>query len=344
MRYVQSVLHNKYESNQNNSVDYHYRIISNLTYYMKLLAINCTPNLSYFSERGLSFDVEYKTITDTFPLKFLYQVKDADGSMVDMYTPDVKAYMEANFSTKDYAIILYGWKPEAYGEQVKHTGGYTEPTPLLNGCMWATVRQDTIPNNNYALHELHHILCRILYTKGVYPVDFMDTDKKGRAYYLNDFPENPESNYAQTWNEIKKYLPLLNKKVMKTVTITRGIDTGKQMQGKLTTDGFSCDTLERPWKNNQPNISCIPKGTYNVKWTFSPRFMRYTYEVQKVPNRVGVRFHKGNYFFDVEGCILLGKGYTDLNKDGQQDIINSTVTIKAFETFMGRKEFLLVIK
>lgn len=312
---------------------------------MKILAINCNPDLSYFTKRGLTFEVEHKTIADTFPLKFLYKVKDADGSMVDMYTPDVGEYLQTTYKNSDYDIILVGWKPEQYGDKVKHTGGYTEPTPLLNGCMWATVRQDTIPNNNYPLHELHHILCRILYTKAVYPVDYMDTDKNGRAYYLNDFPENPESNYNQTWNQIQKYLSLLvNNKVMKTVTITRGIDTGKQMQGKLSTEGFFCDTLERPWKNNQSGISCIPKGTYKVKWTFSPRFLRFTYEVQAVPKRSGIRFHVGNFFFNVEGCVLLGKGYTDLNKDGQQDIINSTVTIKAFETFMQRKEFLLVIK
>lgn len=130
----------------------------------------------------------------------------------------------------------------------------------------------------------------------------------------------------------------------KTVTITRVKDTGQETQGNLVCGSFSCFTLERPWKNNQTGISCIPPGTYEVKWTFSPRFLRYTYEVQNVLNRTGIRWHKGNFFFDVEGCILLGDGYQDLNADGQLDIIDSTITIKKFEDFMNKADFTLIIK
>lgn len=131
--------------------------------------------------------------------------------------------------------------------------------------------------------------------------------------------------------------------MLETITIRRGIDDGVQTLGKLSKNGFSCDTLERPWKDNKPMVSCIPKGLYDARWTFSPKLLRYTYEVLKVPSRSGIRLHKGNYFFDIEGCILLGQGYTDLNKDGKKDIINSTVTMKAFETLMNKKDFKLLI-
>ncbi len=131
---------------------------------------------------------------------------------------------------------------------------------------------------------------------------------------------------------------------MNTVTITRNVDTGREVMGSLITSGFSCKTLERPWKNNQSGISCIPSGTYQVNWTFSPKLMRYTYQVMNVPGRSGIRIHPGNYFFDVEGCILLGTGYTELNNDGQLDIINSKATIFSFENYMGRKPFTLIIK
>ena len=182
---------------------------------MKILAINCKPDLSYFTKRGLSFEVDYKTINDIFQLQFLYNVKDQDGSMVPLYTPSVGSYLETNYSKNDYVFILIGWKPSDYSDVMKNTGGYTSPFPLSNGTRWITVRQDPIPNNNYIVHEIHHGLCSIINVDFAYhtPVDFMDnTPVNGvwKPYYLNDFPENPQSNYAQTWNNIKSFLPQLN--------------------------------------------------------------------------------------------------------------------------------------
>lgn len=133
-------------------------------------------------------------------------------------------------------------------------------------------------------------------------------------------------------------------KDMQQVTIERKSDSGVQTLGELQAFGFSCKTLERPWKDNQKNISCIPKGTYKVEWTFSPKLLKYTYEVFNVPNRTGIRLHPGNFFFDVDGCILLGNGFQDLNKDGKLDILNSRVTMQKFEEAMGKKPFELTVK
>lgn len=71
--------------------------------------------------------------------------------------------------------------------------------------------------------------------------------------------------------------------------------------------------------------------------------MKYTYEIQGVPNRSGIRMHTGNYFTQIQGCVLLGNGYKDMNGDKRLDIINSTVTIKAFERLMDYKPFKLKI-
>ncbi len=62
-------------------------------------------------------------------------------------------------------------------------------------------------------------------------------------------------------------------------------------------------TIELPWRDNLPNISCIPVGWYQLDWTFSPRFKRFTVEVMKVPNRTGIRFHPANEVTEIEGCI-----------------------------------------
>jgi len=72
--------------------------------------------------------------------------------------------------------------------------------------------------------------------------------------------------------------------------------------------------------------------------------MRYMYEVTKVPARSGIRIHSANYWYDLQGCIALGTGYTDLNKDGKVDIINSRITIKKFENLLAKQPFTLVIK
>jgi len=132
------------------------------------------------------------------------------------------------------------------------------------------------------------------------------------------------------------------------VVITRGKDNGVQTIGKLVAKRngatFTCDTLELPWKNNLPNVSCIPKGLYDVKYTLSLRFKKFMYEITKVPNRSGIRKHAGNYYTQIQGCILLGVNPKDINGDGQIDVTSSVNTVKAFEQFMGKKSYKLLIK
>ena len=102
-------------------------------------------------------------------------------------------------------------------------------------------------------------------------------------------------------------------------------------------------TLELPWLDNKNNVSCIPKGTYEVKWTYSGTFKRYTYEVMNVPGRTGIRFHSATYYTDLKGCIACGYEYADVNKDGTTDIIQSRIAIKDLEEFFGKKPFTLHI-
>lgn len=182
---------------------------------MKILAINCNPDLKYFSQRGMVFDVDYKSISRlTFPLVYLSKVKDSDGTMVDMYTPDVKSYLE-NQDTSKYGIVLVGWNPNDYSNALKHTGGYTYPIPLKSGAYVCTIRQDAIPNNIYPIHEMHHALCAIINNQlgDHVPKDFMDiTPVNGQwlPYYKNDYRDtDPLSNFNQTWNNIKPFLSKL---------------------------------------------------------------------------------------------------------------------------------------
>lgn len=136
-----------------------------------------------------------------------------------------------------------------------------------------------------------------------------------------------------------------NNYFLKKVVLTRTKDTGTQMEGTLKVgDDFYCDTLERPDKNNQRRISCIPPGTYFVRWGFMNSISKNHYEVLNVPGRSAIFIHGGNYFLDSHGCILLGTFKDiDINKDGQEDLTGSMKALTAFENFMEKKDFYLKI-
>ncbi len=81
----------------------------------------------------------------------------------------------------------------------------------------------------------------------------------------------------------------------------------------LGEDGYPvCVTLENPWKENKPAISCIPAGSYQVMPVNSPKFGP-TWEVIDVEGRTHILFHKGNTHMDTHGCILVGTRYGQLS-------------------------------
>ena len=119
--------------------------------------------------------------------------------------------------------------------------------------------------------------------------------------------------------------------------------------GELEFNGYKVSTIERPWLNNQPNISCIPEGTYKLKWRHSNTITRITkgrhthgYEICNVPDRSHILLHPGNYSSDVEGCIAVGKGLTVLL--GQVAISHSQDTYDKLIERLGKDRSDLVIK
>ena len=86
---------------------------------------------------------------------------------------------------------------------------------------------------------------------------------------------------------------------------------GAPTMGALLIEGIPfAATLEPPWLDNRPGLSCIPEGTYPVRVTFSNRFRRMLPEFFDVPGRSAVRAHSGDGPGDTEGCVLLGMGRT----------------------------------
>lgn len=86
--------------------------------------------------------------------------------------------------------------------------------------------------------------------------------------------------------------------------------------GELFVDGsFFCYTLEdqvrevdgeavSTWKVK--GETAIPRGSYEVRLTMSPRFKKIMPQLLNVPGFTGVRIHSGNTASDTEGCILVG--------------------------------------
>jgi hypothetical protein len=101
-------------------------------------------------------------------------------------------------------------------------------------------------------------------------------------------------------------------------------------------------TAERPWADNRPGVSCIPRGWYRCMRVRSPRFGE-TFEVANVPRRSHILFHAGNTTEDTRGCILLGSSFGSLR--GEPAVL---ATRRAFGGFMqrlkDRDEFILTIE
>lgn len=108
--------------------------------------------------------------------------------------------------------------------------------------------------------------------------------------------------------------------------------------------------VERPWKNNLPNISCIPEGEYRCIRVASPKFGD-TFKILDVRGRENCLFHWGNLSTDSEGCIIVGESFGTVWKEGvkKYGVISSrTVAGQGFIEFLDRlhglEEFKLVIK
>jgi hypothetical protein len=68
-------------------------------------------------------------------------------------------------------------------------------------------------------------------------------------------------------------------------------------------DGGEIKTLERPWKDNEVGVSCIPAGFYKFMRDTHGRFQWF--RVLDVPGRTHIEFHEGTKPSHSEGCILM---------------------------------------
>ena len=131
------------------------------------------------------------------------------------------------------------------------------------------------------------------------------------------------------------------------ITITRYTDYGdyeKETFGVLTFGEFTCYTVERPWKDNAPFISCIPNGRYHLHSYQSNRFgnsvIIYGGSVSPYPDpdfeRSGILIHPANIADELQGCIALGDRFGTVH--GENAVLNSRNTVSEFLSLINTNE------
>ncbi len=93
---------------------------------------------------------------------------------------------------------------------------------------------------------------------------------------------------------------------------------------------FTAIGLERGWRNNMSNVSCIPIGEYDVELEYSNKFGKNLWEIKGVPGRAECKFHSANHWFQLNGCVALGNKLADINNDNYRDVLNSGKTMRGF--------------
>lgn len=111
--------------------------------------------------------------------------------------------------------------------------------------------------------------------------------------------------------------------------------------GKLYVDGVVLfNTMEKPWKNNEPMISCIPAGVYELNPCVSPKFGK-TYCLENTDlgvshhsntKRTHILIHKANMASELHGCIAPVSSFGVLNGETEWCGMSSAV---AYNKLMG---------
>ena len=105
---------------------------------------------------------------------------------------------------------------------------------------------------------------------------------------------------------------------------------------------FSFRTLEREWNNNKIGASCVPVGDYNVEKRFSVKFGDH-FILKNTAPRSFILIHAGNFNFQTNGCILVGKNHDFLNSDLNIDVTESRKTLNELLKILPGKFNLKII-
>lgn len=145
--------------------------------------------------------------------------------------------------------------------------------------------------------------------------------------------------HPTTYPESAGSVPVPNQSDSMVILLERFCYHPEGTLGLLTVGDEEFYTVERPWEQNLPRISCIPEGEYEMKRRKSPKF-GWCWEVKDVPNRTYILFHSANFPDELQGCIAPGMALmTD-----RIAVSRSRDAMKEIEELTHEKTCSLVIK
>lgn len=109
-------------------------------------------------------------------------------------------------------------------------------------------------------------------------------------------------------------------------------------------------TVERPWKDNQPSISCVPEGEYDLIQHTSPKFgeclaldgEQHGVTVFGPSQRTHILFHPANTASELQGCIAPGFEFGVVRN--QWAVLNSRDAMQALMTYLNGENAKLIIQ
>lgn len=126
--------------------------------------------------------------------------------------------------------------------------------------------------------------------------------------------------------------------------------------GKLSTDGFSSETMERPWVPSpsapcgKKGVSCVPPGFYRLvphnseahpmTWALvNPKLWVYHWEQEVPPEhaafaRTVVLIHVANRASELRGCIAPGRGRAT-EASGARMVTQSRLAMADLQAVLG---------
>ena len=124
---------------------------------------------------------------------------------------------------------------------------------------------------------------------------------------------------------------------MKTITLIRTKQEGKAVMGTLSfymhTRNYELEPFAQPTLENADFL--IPAGTYPVERTWSPKFKKFL-PLVSVPDREGIRIHRGSLPEHSKGCILTdirGMANLDVFFNQIDQLDNETVQIEICDAY-----------
>lgn len=126
--------------------------------------------------------------------------------------------------------------------------------------------------------------------------------------------------------------------------LTRESSTDQGTFGRFLLDnGMAWHSLELPWRDNAPLVSCIPAGKYDAVLKPSPKHHCDLYHLEGTAPRQAIEIHAANWagdtlqgwHSDLLGCIALGKSIGNLTPSEGRSQAALIESKKAIQEFMA---------